>query len=91
MNRAELIQAVSEKTGLVREDAGKAVDAVLAGLTQALAAGKRVQIPGFGSFEVREYPEREVRNPATGEKVLVPAAKSPVFKPGKRLKDTVNQ
>ena len=91
MNKAELSEAVAEKTGLTLQNAERAVDAVLDSLTEALASGSKVQIPGFGSFEVRERSAREGKNPSTGETIQIPAAKIAVFKPGKNLKDTVNQ
>ncbi len=89
MNKTELVGEVSKKTGLTRENADRALGAVVEAITEALAAGEKVQLVGFGSFEVRERPERTGRNPRSGETIVIPAAVTPVFKPGKGLKDAV--
>lgn len=89
MTKTELIDQVAEKSGLTKKDSGKAVDAVLAAMTEALAGGDKVQLVGFGSFEVRERGARTGRNPQTGAAITIEARKVPVFKPGKALKDAV--
>ena len=89
MNKTELIAAVAEKAELSKKDAEKAVKAVLDSVEGALKAGEKVQLIGFGTFEIRERAAKEARNPRTGETVKVPAAKVPAFKPGAALKDAV--
>ena len=91
MNKAELITAVAQKSGLSRKDADKVVASVFESISETLAAGEKVSIVGFGSFEVKERKEHEGINPSTKEKMMIPASKSPVFKPGKQLKDAVNK
>ena len=90
MNKSELTAALVAKTGLAKKDAEKALNAVVDGITETLAAGDKVQIVGFGSFEVKERPARTARNPRTGEEIKIEASKAPVFKAGKALKATVN-
>ncbi|WP_156936086.1 HU family DNA-binding protein [Anoxybacteroides tepidamans] len=89
MNKTELINAVAETSGLSKKDATKAVDAVFESITEALKSGDKVQLIGFGNFEVRERAARKGRNPQTGEEMEIPASKVPAFKPGKALKDAV--
>ncbi|HZJ84176.1 MAG TPA: HU family DNA-binding protein [Syntrophomonadaceae bacterium] len=89
MNKTELVKALAEKAEMTQKDAAKALDALVASIQEALAKGDRVQIIGFGSFEVRDRKERKVISPATGEEILVPATKVPAFKPGKSLKEAV--
>ena len=89
MNKAELISAVKEKTGLTGKDADAAVKAVFDSVTEALAKGDKVQLIGFGTFEVRERPARDGHNPATGETLKIAAAKVPAFKAGQALKNAV--
>ena len=89
MNKAELISAVAEKSELTKKDAEKAVNSVISVITDALANGERVQLVGFGTFEVRDRAERKGRNPQTREEIVIPASKAPVFKAGKALKDSV--
>jgi len=91
MNKTELIAVVAEKTGLTKKDAEAALSATLAAVTDALIAGEKVQLVGFGSFEVKERAARTGLNPRTGESLTIAAAKSPVFKAGKALKDAVNK
>lgn len=91
MNKTDLINAVAEKSELSKKDAAKAVDAVFESITEALKKGNKVQLVGFGSFEVRERAARKGRNPQTGEEIDIPASKNPAFKPGKQLKDAVNK
>ena len=91
MTKTELIAEVAEKTGLKKKDAEAAVAAVLTAVEEKLAAaGEKVQLVGFGTFEVKERPEREGRNPATGATIKIAAAKRPVFTAGKALRDKVN-
>ncbi|UOE95609.1 MULTISPECIES: HU family DNA-binding protein [Bacillaceae] len=90
MNKTDLINAVAEQAELSKKDASKAVDAVFESITGALKDGGKVQLVGFGSFEVRERSARKGRNPQTGEEIEIPATKNPAFKPGKQLKDSVN-
>ncbi|NNU92358.1 HU family DNA-binding protein [Geobacillus sp. NFOSA3] len=89
MNKTDLINAVAETSGLSKKDATKAVDAVFESITEALRKGDKVQLIGFGNFEVRERAARKGRNPQTGEEMEIPASKVPAFKPGKALKDAV--
>ena len=89
MTRTELINAVAEKAEFSKKDAEKAVTAVLEGITDALASGEKVQLVGFGTFEVRERAAREGKNPATGETIQIEATKVPAFNAGKALKDAV--
>ena len=91
MNKTELIAAVAEKSGISKKDAEKAIAAVTDVITETLAAGEKVQIVGFGGFEVRSRPARVARNPRTGEQISIEASKAPVFKAGKALKDSVNK
>ncbi len=90
MNKTELIAAVAEKAELSRKDAEKAVKAFTDVVTEELVKGGKVQVVGFGTFEVAERPEREGRNPSTGEPMLLAASRTPKFKAGKALKDEVN-
>jgi len=85
----DLIAAVAEGAGLTKKQAAAAVDAFIRAITDALAAGEKVNLIGFGSFSVRERKAREGRNPQTGEKIQIPAKKVPVFKPGKQLREAV--
>ena len=89
MNKAELISAVAEKSELTKKDAEKAVNALVSVITETLAKNEKVQLVGFGTFEVRERAERKGRNPQTKEEIIIPASKAPVFKAGKALKESV--
>ena len=89
MNKTELIAAVAEKTDLSKKDADAAVSAVLGAITDALKAGDKIQLVGFGTFEVRNRAAKQGRNPRTGETMTGPASKVPAFKAGKALKDAV--
>ena len=91
MTKTELVSAVAEKAELSKKDAEKAVAAVVESITDALVNGDKVQLVGFGTFEVRDRAAREGKNPLTGEKINIPASKSPAFKAGKALKDVVNK
>ncbi|USS87413.1 MULTISPECIES: HU family DNA-binding protein [Fructilactobacillus] len=88
-NKAELVDDVAQATGLTKKDATAAMDAVFDAIQAQLAKGERVQLIGFGSFEVRERAARKGRNPQTGKEIEIPASKVPAFKPGKALKDAV--
>ena len=90
MNKAELALAVAEKTGLSRRDTEQAISALLEIIQEQLISGDKVQLLGFGSFEVRERPAREGVHPVTREPMTIPASRVPVFKPGKMLRDTVH-
>ena len=89
MNKAELIAAVAEKATLSKKDSEAAVNAALEAITAALQDGDKVQLVGFGSFEVKKRAARTGRNPRTKEVVEIPASQVPVFKAGKALKDAV--
>ncbi|GGE11274.1 transcriptional regulator [Marinithermofilum abyssi] len=91
MNKTELIAQVAEKTNMTKKDATQAVDAVFESITEALRSGDKVQLIGFGNFEVRERAARKGRNPQTGEEIQIAASKVPAFKPGKALKEDVNK
>lgn len=90
MNKTDLINAVAEKAELSKKDATNAVDSVFDSISDALAEGEKVQLIGFGNFEVRERAARKGRNPQTGEEIEIAASNAPAFKPGKALKDAVN-
>jgi DNA-binding protein HU-beta len=90
MNKNELISRVAEVNETTKKAAGEQVDAIVAVITEALAAGEEVAISGFGKFSVTERAAREGRNPATGETIQIAASKSPKFKAAKALKDSVN-
>ena len=89
MNKTELIAAVAEKAELSKKDAEKALIATIDSITDALVAGDKVQLVGFGTFEVRQRAEKQARNLRTNETIVVPASKIPAFKAGKGLKDAV--
>ena len=89
MNKTELIAAVAEKANLSKKDADSAVNAVIDSIVEAVAANDKVQLVGFGTFEVRERNERKGRDPRTNKEITIPASKNPVFKAGKALKDEV--
>lgn len=90
MNKSELIDAVAGAASLSKADAGRAVDAFVDVVTNALKAGDQVTVVGFGTFLVRSRDARTGRNPRTGETIDIPASKVPSFKAGKALKDAVN-
>lgn len=90
MKKAELIAAIAEKTDLSKKDAEKALKAFTDVVAEELKKGEKVQVVGFGTFEVAERAAREGRNPLTGEKMEIAASKSPKFKAGKALKDQLN-
>ena len=90
MNKAELVAAVAEHSGLTKADADKAIDAVFDAITAALKAGDDVRLVGFGSFSVSTRAARDGRNPRTGQAIKIEASKQPKFTAGKGLKDAVN-
>ncbi|MDF2569624.1 MAG: hup [Sporomusa sp.] len=90
MNKTDLVKAVAQKADMTQKDAEKAINAVFTAIEEALASDDKVQIIGFGTFEVKTREERKGRNPQTGNEITIPASKNPVFKAGKGLKDTVN-
>ena len=89
MNKTELIASIAKETGFSKKDAAASLDAAIKTITDVLTSGENVSVTGFGTFSVREHPEREGRNPATGEKMILKASKTPVFRAGKGLKDAV--
>ena len=91
MNKAELIAAIAAKTGDTKKTAEATVNAFIETVTESLVKGDKVQLVGFGSFEVRKRAARKGRNPQTKEEIKIPASKAPVFKAGKALKDLVNE
>ena len=90
MNKSELIDAVASAADLTKADAGRAIDATVAAITDALSSGDSLSLIGFGTFSVSERAARTGRNPRTGETINIAAAKLPKFKAGKALKDAVN-
>ena len=90
MNRMELVAAIAEKTELSKKDAEKALKAFTDVVAEELKKGEKIQLVGFGTFEVSERAAREGRNPQTGEVMKIAASKSPKFKAGKALKDALN-
>lgn len=90
MKKTELVAAVAQTSGLKKMDAEKAVAAVIDVITKALVEGDKVQLVGFGTFEVRQREARMGKNPATGEEIQIAASKVPAFKAGRGLKDAVN-
>ena len=91
MNKAELIAALAAKTGETKKSAEATLNAFVDVVTETLVKGDKVQLVGFGSFEVRKRAARKGRNPQTKEEIKIPASKAPVFKAGKALKDLVNK
>ena len=91
MNKAELVAAMAAKTGDTKKGTEEFVNALVDVVTATLKKGEKVQLVGFGSFEVRKRAARKGRNPQTGEEIKISASKSPVFKPGKAFKDLVNK
>jgi DNA-binding protein HU-beta len=91
VNKTELVGSVAEKAGMTKKDAEKAINALFDSIEEALSQNDKVQVIGFGTFEVKARDERKGRNPQTGAEITIPASKSPVFKAGKSLKDTVNK
>ena len=91
MTKKELSDKVAAEVGISKKQAEQAVDAMLTGITKALKKGEKVQLVGFGTFEVRKRKARAGVNPQTGEKIKIAASKSPSFRPGKQLKDAVSK
>jgi DNA-binding protein HU-beta len=91
MNKTDLVEVVAIKTGMTKKDAEAAVKAVNEAIAEALAAGDKVQLIGFGTYAVKTRAAREGRNPKTGAKMTIAASKTPVFTAGKALKDAVNK
>lgn len=89
MNKNELIIATADRVGMSKKDVEAVVNAALNVTAEALGEGEKVQLIGFGTFEVRARKEHSGRNPKTGEEITIPASKAPVFKPGKALKENV--
>ena len=89
MNKTELVAAIANKAELTKKDSAAALEALTAAIREALQAGDKVVLPGFGTFEVRTRAAREGRNPQTGEKTSIPEKKVPGFKAGKALKEAV--
>ena len=90
MTKTELIEKIAAEAGLTKKDASKAFGATVSAITAALAAGDKVAVPGFGTFEIRARKARTGKNPRTGEAVKIAACKVPAFKAGKGLKEAVN-
>ena len=90
MNKSELVAAIAEKAELSKKDAEKALKAFTDTVAEQLKAGEKIQLVGFGTFEVAERAARTGKNPQTGDAIEIPASKAPKFKAGKALKDTVN-
>ena len=91
MNKTELINAIASKADIPINHAAKALNSMMETIKETLKAGDEIQLIGFGSFKIINRPARTGRNPATGEKINIPPAKVPVFKPGKNLKETCNE
>ena len=89
MNKTELVSSIAAKAGLSKADSKKALDATIEAIAEALKAGDKVALVGFGTFEVRARAAREGKNPQTGAKIKIAATKVPAFKAGKALKDAV--
>ena len=90
-NKADLVDKVADKTGLTKKDSNAAVEAVFDSIQEFLAEEEKVQLIGFGTFEVRERAARKGRNPQTGEEIQIPATKVPAFTAGKNLKEAVKE
>ena len=90
MNKSELCAAIAEKTGMTKKDAEKFTGAFVETVIESMKKGERVQVVGFGTFEVRARPARNARNPRTGETIAIEASKAPVFKAGKTLRESLN-
>ena len=91
MNKTDLIQSLASKTGLTKKDTETFLNAFIEVVTESLVKGDKVQLVGFGSFEVRKRAARKGRNPQTKEEIKIPASKAPIFKAGKVLKDLINK
>ena len=91
MNKSDLVSSIAEKSDISKKDVEKALNAFVETVEETLQKGEKIQLVGFGSFEVKERAERKGRNPKTREEITIPASKAPVFKVGKSLKDAVNK
>ena len=91
MNKGELVNAISEKTGVTKKASEEALNAILDSIKDALVNGEKIQLVGFGSFETKVRAARKGKNPQTGAELKIPACKAPIFKAGKALKDVVNK
>jgi DNA-binding protein HU-beta len=91
MNKTELVNAIAAKSGLSKKNSEAALNALISSVEDALVAGEKVVLVGFGTFEVKTRAERKGRNPQTKEEIIIPSSKAPVFKAGKGLKDKVNK
>lgn len=89
VTKEELVKRIAKATDVSRKDSAEFVNAFVEEVTKALSKGESVRLMGFGGFEVRERAERKGRNPQTGEEIVIPARKTPAFKPGKNLKDAI--
>jgi len=89
MNKAGLVEEVSDKTGITKKQAGNVIDAITDTVKETLSKGERITLVGFGTFQVRQRKAREGRNPRTGKKLEIPAKKVPKFKAGKNLREAV--
>ncbi len=90
MNKTDLVNSIAAKTGLSKKNSEAALNATISSIEEALEKGEKVVLVGFGTFEVRERAERKGRNPISGEGIVIPACKAPVFKASKNLKEKVN-
>ena len=90
MNKNELIAAMADKTAFSKKDAEKTLNAFINSISESLAKGEKIQLIGFGTFDVKKRPARTARNPRTGSEIKISASKAPVFKAGKALKEKVN-
>lgn len=91
MNKTELVDSIAEKSGLSKKDSEKALSALIDSVEEALVSNDKVQLVGFGSFEVKQRAARKGRNPQTMEEIDIPESKVPAFKAGKDLKDMLNR
>ena len=91
MNKSDLVAIVAEKMEVTKKDAEVSLNAVVEAITESLVKGEKIQLIGFGSFEVRKRAARKGRNPQTNEEIKIPASKVPAFKAGQALKDAVNK
>lgn len=89
MNKTELVDLIADKADISKSSAARALEAAISGITDALRAGDQVSLVGFGTFAVKQRPERQGRNPKTGELLNIAASRSPGFKPGKALRDAL--
>lgn len=91
INKAELVNEIAEKSDISKKNSKVILEAILSSIQDNLVNGNKIQLIGFGTFEVRDRAARKGRNPQTGKEITIPATKNPAFKPGKALKDSVNK